>query len=373
LDSPEPVDGTSDFLVDVISAAETRSDRIHCGRPDPSPDKPETPPSIPAFPTTTNDDDRVDPPTSEDTPPSTQPSPTPMELDCPDPPQNPTSPWDMDVDTASSVGIQMPSTNIVAATIPSTDLVPVETPTADIVVYDTGNRKKKRRMVRRSPPDNETTATSAENETTIVSRQAETVAGPSTTEVIATLVSTEVDAPPVGKVSPEKEGMAKESELLADWTENNTLQSEDTGIDLLRRKIDQPSPPDNETTATSAEKDRAIVSRHTETIDLPPLKEMMATLSGKPSPKKEGTTKASENLADSAENAIAALQSDTGIDSPSQDMEIDFTSGLGKRRAEDDQKRPSGIRREKKNKKKTRKEDGSNPFFSLKEPQYKTL
>jgi hypothetical protein len=105
--------------------------------------------------------------------------------------------------------------------------------------------------------------------------------------------------------------MAKESELLADWTENDTLQSEDTGIDLLRRKIDQPSPPDNETTATSAEKDRAIVSRrHTETIDLPPLKEMTATLSGKPLPKKEGTTKASENLADSAENAIAALQSD---------------------------------------------------------------
>jgi hypothetical protein len=131
LDSPEPVDGTSDFLVDVISAAETGSDHIHCGGPDPSSDKPETSPSIPVFATTINDDDRVDPPTSEDIPPSTQPFPTPMELDCPDPPQ---SPWDMDVDTASSVGIQMPSTDIVAATIPSTDLVPVETSAADIVV-----------------------------------------------------------------------------------------------------------------------------------------------------------------------------------------------------------------------------------------------
>jgi hypothetical protein len=108
--------------------------------------------------------------------------------------------WDMDVDTASSIGIKMPSTAIVATTtIPSTDLIPVETPTADIVIYNTGNRKKKRRMVRQSPPHNETTATSAENEMTIVSRQAKTVAGPSAAEVIATLVSTEVDAPPCRK------------------------------------------------------------------------------------------------------------------------------------------------------------------------------
>jgi hypothetical protein len=116
-----------------------------------------------------------------------------------------------------------------------------------------------------------------------------------------------------------------------------------------------------------------LVSRHTEMIDLPPSTEITATLSGKPSPKKEGTTKASENLADSAENAIAALQSDTGIASPSQDMEIDLTSALGKRRAEDNQKKPSGIHRENKNKKKARKKDGSNPFFALEDTQYKTL
>jgi hypothetical protein len=78
-----------------------------------------------------------------------------------------------------------------------TDLMVNKIPTADIVACNTTPaNKKKRKMDQRSPPDNETTATSAENEMTIVSaRQAETVVDISSTEVTVTLASTEVYTP----------------------------------------------------------------------------------------------------------------------------------------------------------------------------------
>jgi hypothetical protein len=187
-DSAKLVDDTSNFLVNSISAG---TGSMEVDRPDPSPEKPEIPPSTtPAFATPIASSYRPDPPQSDGTHPSARAPDDEMVVASPgDPPH---------IEDAS----------------PST-------PTIDtLVVYDPANNKKKRKIDRKSPP-NEIRATSTQNEANIISLS---------TEVTATLASTEVAALPLEKLSPvEEETKTKESEHLE---KNSNLAEQSTKVML---------------------------------------------------------------------------------------------------------------------------------------------
>jgi hypothetical protein len=99
--SKEPADDVSNFLVGSISA-ETGSANVDTERPDPSPQKVDPAPSIPAFDTTIKRD-HPDPPQKEDTPPSIKTFDT-MAIDRHDP-----------RDGYSIVAVETPSTNLVSS------------------------------------------------------------------------------------------------------------------------------------------------------------------------------------------------------------------------------------------------------------------
>jgi hypothetical protein len=227
--STEPADDVSNFMAGSISA-ETGSANIDTERPDPSPQKVNPAPSIPAF-DTTIDRDRPDPPQKEDAPPSIQTFDT-MDIDRLDPPDGYSI---VAVETPSTdlVSIKTPSTNLVSVETPLTDLVAVETPSTDLVVYDTAKNKKKRKMDRKSLPEIEATVTSVQTVTTMVLRETEMVVDTVVTEMSVDL------AQPLQQSSwfqseqrsPEEKGQKPESEPPA--ASAIALLKPDTAMDLL--------------------------------------------------------------------------------------------------------------------------------------------
>jgi hypothetical protein len=274
--STEPADDVSNFLVGSISA-ETGSANMDTERPDPSPQKVNPAPSIPAFDTTINRD-RPDPPQKEDAPPSIQTFDT-MDIDRLDPPDGysivavETPSTDLvSIETPSTnlVSVETPSTDLVAVEMPLTDLVAVETPSTDLVVYDTAKNKKKRKMDRRSLPEIEATVASVQTVTTMVLRETEMVVDTVVTEMTVDLAptNTAVLTVPSQQRSPEEKGQKPESEPPAALA-IAMLVKPDTAMDLLsqdeqadnlcslgKRKCDEK---DDETTISGIRKQPAGV------------------------------------------------------------------------------------------------------------------